>query len=91
MSMEKRPLLSAVLGLFSAVILAHIVVVFFAPLSWHMRYPGGTPFLLAAVIVSIGMSIIAGSVGARAWFTLVVVAIGIVVYLLWFYRPPAWY
>jgi hypothetical protein len=88
---EPKAVLSKIFGILSLALLAHIWLVFSAPLTWNLRYPGGPPLVLVALLLSLGMSCLAARWGgSKWWYVLAIFAVLTFMYVGWFYRPPMW-
>jgi hypothetical protein len=81
---------SKVLGSLCFAMLFYISMVFSAPTKWNLQVLGGRPGLVAALVLCVGMSVLAARLGSRKWYILTAWAIIIFLYLGFFYKPPMW-
>ena len=90
MARNKTRILANALGSLGAAALVMVWVVLFAPVRWHLEYPGGGLSGLLSMIISAAVSIAAGWWGSRKWYVLTLTVVLTFVYMTFVLRSPYW-
>jgi len=91
MNPREKSAVRILLGLGSAGVLIHFWVIFLAPRSWGLRYPGGFRMAIIAIVLSSVLSLFGAKLGGRWCYWITAAALATFVYFGAFYHPKMWF